>query len=169
MITAALALALAVPAPFQAADPLAPARDGQKQCHSPDTARKTCAALAGYTFAADGTILNQAEVMLNPAPLIVMRDETPVVVRDGAVCGSLGGLENAVFTIDGQPADPAVADVLRGQVIAAYAQLGTEGCTRYAPQGKEWLAEVVVDGQPRPDLNQVVIWVSPSEGYSVRP
>lgn len=169
MVTLALALALAVPAPLEAADPLAPARDGRLQCHSPDKARKTCAALAGYTFAADGAILNQAEVMLNPAPLIIMRDESPVVVRDGAVCGLLGGLEDAVFTIDGQPADPATADLIRGQVSAAFARLGTEGCTRYAPQGEGWLAEPVIDGQPRPDLNQTVIWVLPSDGYSVRP
>ena len=169
MITLALTLALAVPAPLQAADPLAPARDGQLQCHMPDKARKTCAALAGYTFAADGTILNQAEVMMNPSPLIVMRDESPVVVRDGAVCGPLGGFEDAVFTIEGQPADPATADMIRGQVSAAFRQLGTEGCTRYAPQGEGWLAEAVVDGRPRPDLNQTVIWVSPSDGYSVRP
>ena len=169
MIAFALTLALAAPAMPQTADPLAPAREGQLQCHSPDTARKTCAALAGYTFAADGTIRNQAEVMLNPTPLIVMRDEAPVVVRDGAVCGPMTGFEDAAFTIDGQPADPAMAEMIRGQVAAAFAQLGSEGCTTYSPQGDGFLAEAVIDGQPRPELNQPVIWVSPSDGYSVRP
>ncbi|MBA3048872.1 MAG: hypothetical protein KKG54_09850 [Alphaproteobacteria bacterium] len=169
MITPALLLALAVPAPLQDADPLVPARDGQLQCHSPDTARKTCTALAGYTFAADGTIANQAEVMLSSAPVIIMRDVAPVVVRDGAVCGPMTGFEDAVFTVDGQPAGPATAQMIRVQVTAAFAQLGTEGCTTYSPQGEGWLAEAVIDGQPRPDLNQLLIWVSPSEGYSVRP
>lgn len=169
MITLALTVALAAPAPMQAADPLAPAREGRLQCHEPDAARKACAALAGYTFAADGTILNQAEVMLNPSPLIVMRDEEPVVVRDGAVCGRMTGFEDTVFTVDGEPADPALAEALRGQVAAAFAELGTEGCTRYTPQGEGWLAEVSIDGAPRPEFNQRVIWVSPSDGYAVRP
>jgi len=169
MITLALLLAVAVPAPLQDADPLAPARDGQLQCHSPDTARKTCRALAGYTFAADGTIANQAEVMLSPAPVIIMRDVAPVVVRDGAVCGPMTGFEDAVFTVDGQPAGPATAEMIRVQVTAAFAQLGTEGCTRYSPQGDGRMAEVSIDGVARPDLNQPVIWVSPSDGYSVRP
>lgn len=107
--------------------------------------------------------------MLNPSPLIVMRDQIPVVVRDGAVCGPLTDLEGAVFTIDGQPADPQTAEMLRGQLSAAFAQLGTEVCTHYTPQGEGWLAEAVIDGRPRPDLNQPVIWVSPTDGYSVRP
>jgi hypothetical protein len=169
MITLALTLAFAAAGPLQPADPLGPAREGQLQCHSPDPARKTCSALAGYTFAADGAISNQAEVMLNPSPLIVMRDQSPVVVRDGAVCGPMTGLEDAVFTIEGQPADPQTAEMIRGQVSTAFAQLGTEACTRYAPQGEGWLAEAVIDGHPRPDLNQPVIWVSPTDGYSVRP
>ena len=169
MITLALTLALAASAPLQAADPLAPAREGRLQCHEPDAARKTCAALAGYTFAADGTILNQSEVMLNPSPLIVMRDEEPVEIRDGAVCGPLGGFEDAVFTVDGQPADPAMAGMIRTQVSAAFSALGTEGCTRYTPQGEGWLAEVSIDGAARPEFNQPVIWVSPSDGYTVRP
>ncbi len=169
MITAALFLALAAPVSLQAADPLAPAREGRLQCHQPDTARKTCASLAGYTFAPDGTILNQAEVMLNPAPLIVMRQEDAVVVRDGAVCGRFGAFEDAVFTVDGQLAPPAVADAIQGQIAAAFAQLGTEGCTRYSPQGDGWMAEVSIDSVARPDLNQPVIWVAPSDGYTVRP
>jgi hypothetical protein len=169
MIPLALLLALATPAPLQAADPLAPAREGRLQCHSPDMARKTCASLAGYTFSADGTILNQAEVLLTPSPVIVMRQEDAVVVRDGAVCGRFGGFEDAVFTLDGQPAPQVVADTIRAQLAAAFARLGTEGCTRYAPQGDGWRAEVSIDGVARPDLNQPVIWVSPADGYAVRP
>lgn len=167
MITLALALALVGPAPLQTEDPLAPARSGHLQCHAPDTRAKTCAAVARYSFSG-GTIRNQAEVLLNPYPLITMHDQSPVEVRDGAVCGPIGGLEDAVFTIDGQQADPEVAERIRTQVTAAYAQLGTEVCTRYTQTDEGWLGEVVVDGRPRPDLNQTVIWISPWEGYTVR-
>lgn len=170
MITLALTLALAFPAPLQAADPLAPAREGREQCHTPDRAKKTCAALAGYTFEADGTIRNQAEVMLNPAPLIVMRDAEVVELRDGAVCGPLAGFEDAVFFVDRRRADAAMAETLRARVSAAFAAVGAEACTRYSPKGgDEWLAEVSIDGVPRPEFNQTVIWVSPSDGYTVRP
>jgi len=152
-----------------AVDPLAPAREGRLQCHTPDIARKSCSALAGYTFGPDGVILNQAEVLLVPSALVIMRNEAPVVVREDAVCGPLAGLEKATFTIGGQPAAAATADSIRSQVAAAYAAIGAEGCTRYGPQGDTLLATVSVDGQPRPDLNQTVIWVSPDEGYAVKP
>lgn len=169
MITLALTLALAAAAPVQAADPLAPAREGRLQCHSPDTARKTCAAMAGYTFASDGTILNQSEVMVNPSPLIVMRDSEPVFIRDGAVCGRLGGFEDAVFLINGHPTEAATANLLRQQIVAAFAGFGTEVCTTYVTEGDALRAEVAVDGQRRTDLDQSLIWVSPADGYSVRP
>lgn len=149
--------------------PLEPARSGQLQCHSPNLARKTCAALAGYTFEADGRVLNQAEVMLSPAPLIVMRNILPVIVRDSAVCGDLAGLDRATFTADGQPVEPGMADLIRTQVTAAFAQVGKEACTTYTAQGDGWLATVTVDGVARPELNQTVVWVLPSDGYVVGP
>lgn len=150
-------------------DPLAPARQGQLQCHSPDVARKTCAALAGYTFEADGGILNQAEVLLNPSPAIVMHNEMRVFIREGAVCGDMSDLAKARFTIGGQVADENVTSLLRAQVTAAFSQLGGEGCTRYAPNGEGILAKVMIDGEERPDLNQPVMWVSPDAGWSVAP
>ena len=164
LVLLATLIGLSVPS-----DPLGPARAGLLQCHSPDTARKTCAALAGYTFEVDGRILNQAEVMLTPSPLIVMRNVSPVVVRDGAVCGELAGLDNAVFTSGGRPVAPAMASMIRAQVSAAFAQIGKEACTTYTPQGDGLLAQVAVDGVARPELNQPVIWVSPSDGYVVAP
>src|SRR5580698_4644363 len=69
-------------------DPLAPARVGELQCYTPDTVRKTCSALAGYTFG-NGGIDNQAEVLLSPKPIIVMKTVSPVWVRACSVCGPL--------------------------------------------------------------------------------
>lgn len=150
-------------------DPLAPARQGQLQCHSPDVARKTCAALAGYTFEADGRIHNQAEVLLSRSPAVVMHNETTVFIREGAVCGDMSDLAKASFTIGGQAPDENVTNLLRTQVTAAFSQLGREGCTRYAPNGEGIFAKVTIDGEERPDLNQPVMWVSPDAGWSVAP
>jgi len=152
-----------------AEDPLGPARAGQLQCHTPDIARKTCQALAGYTFAADGTILNQAEVVLNASPLIVMWNESTVNVRDGAICGQLADFDKTRFTVEGGTADPAMADQIKAQVVGAYAALGREGCTRYTGSGNALTAEVSIDGLARPEFNQPVIWVSRADGYAVRP
>lgn len=167
MILISFLFALAVP--DAVVDPLAPARAGQLQCHTPDIARKTCQALAGYTFAADGTILNQAEVVLNASPLIVMWNESAVDVRDGAICGRLAEFDKARFVIEGGSADPVVADQIKAQVAAAYAAIGREGCTRYTDSGDTLTAEVTIDGVARPEFNQPVIWVSPADGYTVRP
>src|SRR5262245_52564398 len=101
---AALILAAAQSLPG-AVGPLGPARSGQLQCFSPDTSRKVCGALAGYTWGPANTILVTADVLMEPASLlIVMRTSTPIEVRSGAVCGRVRArdIEAATFTIAGR-------------------------------------------------------------------
>lgn len=78
-----LALALqAAPEAAGPADPLAQARSGMLQCYAPDTVRRTCKSLASYVFGPNG-IENQAEVLVSPAGPLVMKNSTPVQVREG--------------------------------------------------------------------------------------
>src|SRR5690606_11075275 len=169
MIALALTLALAAPAPAQVADPLAPARAGRLQCHLPDAARRTCAGLAGYRFAADGTIVNWYEALADAETMMIVRDEQPAVVRDGAVCSRLSDFRHAVVTVGGEPAHPALDAVRRERLAARSAELGTESCGRCAPQGDDWRVEAAIDGRRRPELDQTMIWVSPQDGYVVGP
>lgn len=172
MLALILAVVAAQAAPAAAADPLAPARSGGLQCYGAgaDPARKTCQALAGYTFGADGVILNQAEVIISPSPLVTMKTVSPVTVKDGAVCGPLSGIDQAQITIEGQPADDAVTAQIRAQLSTAMApMLGKQVCTAYRRDGDSLVTDVTIDGVARPEMKSTVLWVSPTAGYVVRP
>ncbi len=169
MLVALLSLTLAGPAEI---DPLAPARQGMAQCYTPNKAARTCRALATYEFHADGTITNYAEVLLNPVPLIVMRAEAPVYIKDGAECGVASDDDIQEFLLDGAPVPPALRQQLRDAIMAERAEHVPEGeyCTVYKPNGDGTLTGVVtIDGQPYPDGEDTVLWVNPAEGWKVAP
>jgi hypothetical protein len=151
-------------------DPVGPGLRGQVQCYKPDVQRRTCASIGAYARDSEGVIQNTAVVLVSPKPLIVMRTTAPVTVKDGAICGQIASLEDAAFTIEGQPATEPQVRALRDALAPGYAALlRREVCTTYRPEGEGLQAEVRIDGQLRPDLDMPVRWVTPAEGYEVKP
>jgi hypothetical protein len=47
--------------------------------------------------------------------------------------------------------------------------LGKEVCTTYRRSGDWWIAEVTMDGVARPDMQDTLLWVPASAGYTVQP
>lgn len=169
MISLLLAAALQAAAPA-AADPLAPARIGDLQCYGPDPVRKTCRAMGGYSFGADGKILNKAEVVLQDSPLVTMTTVSPVTVRNGAICGPLSGVDKAQIAVRGRRLPEADAAPIRARLLESMApMLGQEVCTTYRRSGDWWIAEVTMAGVARQDLGDTLIWVPASAGYTVQP
>jgi len=169
---AAIILVAAAPPSTNSTDPLAPARSGQLQCYMPNVAKKTCHTLAQYIWAADGSIQNPAEVMIEENPLVVMKGSAPVVVRSGAVCSPIRAedIRQATFTIAGNPAPPQLADQIQTQLLMASAdRLGKEICTTYVPDKGEYAARITIDGVAHPELADRMIWVKPEDGFKVGP
>jgi hypothetical protein len=154
------------------ADPLAQAREGMLQCYAPDAARRTCKSLAGYVFGPNG-IQNQAEVLISPQGPMVMKNSTPVEVRDGAVCGPIRAqdIDGAEVLFAGRPISGPNADQVKTQLKSGIANLlGAEVCTSFvtAPQG--YTTRVTVNGQPAPQMSDApMIWVRPGDGWTVAP
>jgi len=179
MALAMLALAAAsVTAPAPAAqatalpEPIALGSSGRMQCFSPDRATKTCAALAGYTAGADGAIARTETVLLSRRATLTMVTVSPVTIRDGRLCATLHGhdIEMAGFALDGAPVDEAKQAALRKSVLASFQDIvDHEICTRFAPDGSAFDAQITMDGLPKPGLDQTVIWVSAADGYKVAP
>src|ERR1700742_3677529 len=71
-------------------------KSGKLQCYGPNIAKKTCAALSGYTFGS--TIMNQAEVLISNDPVGTMKTNSPVTLRGDAICGvpAKADIDNAI-------------------------------------------------------------------------
>lgn len=166
-----MAVASAAASPAMAADPLGPAREGKAQCYTPDVARKTCQSIGGYRFEpAGGVIINTAEAMLAPSPLVVIRTEAPVTIRDGQICGHLTGVEQADVFVAGAPASAAVGDQIRAGYLQALAPfLGKEVCSTPAPGGGNGPSTATLDGVAVPAMTQTVLWIDPADGWRVGP
>jgi hypothetical protein len=172
MMAFSFLLALVPVADASTPDPLAPAWAGQVQCFEPDVERHACVSIGVYAKDGGGEIQNTATVLLSAQPQVVMRTTAPVQVKGAAVCAVLAArdLETAEFTIDGQSAEPDNAEAIRRGVASSYRQvLGRELCTTFEPNGSDMKARVTLDGRRRPDLDLRVRWVSPGDGYAVKP
>ena len=152
--------------------PLAPAGKGMAQCYVPNVVAKTCASMATYHLNADGTFTNKAMVLISKSPPAILEMNTNVQVKNGAVCGKIreDNITSARLTVNGAevPAEqsgPVLARIASGMAPV----IGHEICTAYVQSGGQLVAKATMDGQPKPDQDQVMTWVSPSDGYSIAP
>ena len=154
-------------------DPLGPARSGQLQCFTPDTSRKMCHALAGYTFGPGGAIQVRGAILMAPTNLlIVMRTSTSVEVRSDAVCGRVRArdIEASTFTIAGQPVPQQMVQLASPQILSVLrSHLDQEVCATFVPNGATFTTQLTIDGVAHPQISETFIWVRPNEGYAVGP
>lgn len=173
MIGIAALLAFAA-APVQGTEmhPLSPAEKGLSQCYEPNTATKTCKSLASYKRNDDGTWHNTAVVLLDPKRAITLETTTPVIIRDGAVCGYIRKADvlRGHVRVAGQliPADQA-ADALTSIAEGMAPMMDREICTAYVETGDGLIAKGKISGMTITVPDQRVKWVLPSDGYSVAP
>ncbi len=150
--------------------PIAPSSLGKLQCYAPDVTRKTCQSLASYRPNPKGGIDNVAVVLVATRPPIAMQTVSHVDVREGQVCGVVRpeDFQSAEFTTEGQPIDPEQTAVLREKVLSAMkTYIGHEICTSFVPNGGSLLAKESIDGVADPSLDERVIWIAPTDGYTV--
>jgi len=154
------------------AGPLAPAAEGMVQCYEPDDLARTCRSIAGYRLITGGTYANDAAVLISPTKNVILEITSPVEVKNGAVCGTArakdvldGRLRAAGSLVPQDKAAPALAQL----VTALAAIIDKEVCTFYTPKDGVFIARASIDGIDRPELNQRVKWIKPSEGYKVSP
>jgi hypothetical protein len=151
--------------------PLAPARAGKVQCYNPDRARKTCAAIGSYAWNGHA-IINRAQVLLHtpPGQTIIMTMTGEVTVKDGVECGVMRAqdVEDATFTVNGDPMKGAGTNSLAAQVIRSMSQwMDRPVCATYSPDGDMVKATPTDSGGPEAAPVGRFLWVDPSDGYRV--
>lgn len=172
MAVLALLAALAADAAPTMPDPIAPAATGKAQCYSPDLTRKVCRSLSAYAPRPDGQIANTTTVVLENSPAVVITTVSTATVAKGRVCTVMkkDDLLAATFTINGDvPSDDQIAQ-LRGAILNSWAAIVDHAvCVSFIPDGSQFIAHTALDGLPRPNLDQRMIWVAPKDGWKVAP
>ncbi|HWW10975.1 MAG TPA: hypothetical protein VN018_00560 [Brevundimonas sp.] len=156
----------------QDAGPLEPGRSGKLQCYGPNVAARTCTAIGGYRFDADGTIWNIARNQINASPAVVLHATGKVYVKDGAECARS---ENRVeeitgIDVDGTPLQGDQLNATRQQIAANISAVLGDGefCSTYHPNPDGSMrATVTVDGVARPEFESTVLWIEPDAGWTV--
>jgi hypothetical protein len=148
-------------------DILRPARQGQVQCFQPNIDARTCKIMAAYSFEDDGRILSTTQALMDETGPAVLVVTSPVVVRNRSVCGNLENLPKASFVVAGQPATPGQESGYR--LMLSVAPRKGEVCARWVGDGNGYVAYGSLDGKPKKDFDQRMIWVEPGEGYRVAP
>lgn len=165
-------LALAAAGAAYAA-PLTPAAGGQIQCYVPDTTKKTCVSMAYYVARDDGAFDNRAVVLLNKEPAVTLETTTRVAIKDGAVCGAIRAEDIAAgkVTVGDHVMTPEEASPVLNSITQALAPvIGHEICTAFVPDASgKLVAQASMDGKRQAEQDQAVLWVSPSDGYTVAP
>ncbi len=171
MILMAMALA-ASKVPVALSNPLDPAIKGQMQCHQPDVKRRTCRSIATYRKGPSGSYSNKAIVLISSAGPVTLETVTPVTVEAGAVCGSIraedimrGKLRVADRLLSDDEARPVLLRVSQSMTQV----MGKRICTSYVTAQTGLIAKASIDGVYRPESDQTVKWVRPTDGYVVAP
>ena len=154
------------------ADPLAPAREGKVQCYKPDVGKKTCMAISAFLPQADGSWVNKATALLDPAQGITMTTNSVVQATPTGVCGTVtrddilkGSLTMGGGELPAEQGKPILEMV--ATAIEGMGMIGKPSCSAFAPDGDALKSTVTIDGVAKPEFSQRVIWVSPDEGYKV--
>jgi hypothetical protein len=145
---------------------------GKLQCYGPNTPRRTCAALAGYTFG-NGKIMNQADILISKDPVGTMRTDSPVTFQGDVICGitSKNDIDLSVIRSEGYVLNEAQAAGVKAQIWGTMAsRAGKELCTTYIPTGGDaFTTRYTLDGKPDDTPPTTVILVDPKDGYRVAP
>jgi hypothetical protein len=165
-----VAAAVGAPSATSLTNPLGMAEKGKLQCYRPDVEKKTCQSIASYQRTGAGSYDNKALIPLSPNA--TLETHTLVLIKAGAVCGFVRGQDVLAGTlrIDGSVVEPEKAKPILERVAQAMAPMADkEICTTYEPSGTDFTAKISIGGTYRPDQDETVKWISPAEGYSVKP
>ena len=171
MITAVL-LILAAPMIQADVDILARSKSGKVLCSNPDAATKSCSSMTSFDISADGSVSETTEVLLTTDQPLTLTMSIAAQVTAGSNCGTmtLEDLRRGQVRMGGQaiPTDRNTLVLerleqsmaqLAGKTICEAIRLESTGLVKY---GQVEGIDIKLPGKP-------VMWVSPIDGYKVKP
>jgi hypothetical protein len=169
LVPTLLAAAAVQPA---SANPLAPALAGQLQCNHPNEQAKTCRSIASYKSLGGGRYSSTDTLPLSPDGRATLEVTSELTVKDSSVCGQIRreDLDKGQIKVADRALTPAEAQPIKDQVAQAMTPFfGKQACVTFVASDKGLVEKTSLDGTPRPDLDQPVKWVTPTDGYTLAP
>lgn len=170
LLSVFVAAAFGASSAASSANPLVLAEKGEIQCYRPEVQKKTCQSIASYRRTGPGTYDNTALIPVGADA--TLETHTPVVIKEGAVCGFIRGQDaiEGTLRVKGQVLDPEKAKPILERIAQAMAPMADkEICTTYEPSGADYMAKISIGGSYQSGQDEAVKWISPSDGYTVTP
>jgi len=169
LVPTLLAAAAAQPA---GTNPLAPALAGQILCNHPNEQTKTCQSIVSYKSLGGDRYSSTDTILLSPQGPATLEVTSELTVKGGSACGLIRreDLDKGQIKVGDHVLTPAEAQPIKDQVAQAMAPFfDKQGCVTYVASDKGLTEKASLDGTPRPDLDQPVKWVAPTDGYKLVP
>jgi hypothetical protein len=103
---------------------------------------------------------------------VTLETHTTVEIRGNAVCGFVRPQDTMAGTlrVNGQIVGAEKAKPILERIAQTLAPMADkEICTNYELLGDDFTAKVSIGGTYRPDQDEAVKWIRPTEGYTVTP
>jgi hypothetical protein len=158
--------------PAAPSDPLTLALEGRLACVVPNATKKTCGALFRYIWRRDGTVEQRVEELVDEDPGLSFTRRSVGRIRARSVCQVVVSedIEDVEFFVDGAVASEGASARGRERMFYVWTDLiGREVCTSFVANGSSLRMVVTADGREVPQFSRPMIWVDPTEGYSVKP
>lgn len=169
LVPTLLAAAAAQP---MSTNPIAPALAGQLECHFPNDQAKTCRSLGRYKSLGGDRYASTSLILLSPQGPVTLEITSEATVKKDAVCGMIlrADLEKGQLKVADHVLTAAEAAPIIEQIAQAMAPMfDKEVCSTFTPSDNGLTIKPTLAGTPRPDLDQPVKWVAPTDGYKVAP
>lgn len=153
-------------------DILAQSKSGKMLCSNPDAATKSCSSISSFKVSADGSVTETTEILLTPEPPITFTMSIATEVTRGSNCGvmTLDDLRRGQVRANGEALPPdrnafvlerleKSMGSLAGKKVCDALQLENDNLVKY---GQVEGVDIKLPAKP-------VMWVSPSDGYTVAP
>ena len=170
----ALLLGLAAALPAHATEsPWDPARLGKIECFGSNLAAKTCETMTVYHWLDDGTIKADARSLYDPAaPGVVVLSRWNARIKGNSNCTVMlkSDVEGNTFEHDGEPVSDADAAKYRTKMMYESSErFGQTYCRRIGKYGREYTAQITIDGREMPSDANWLAWIDKTDGFTLSP
>lgn len=153
-------------------DILAQSKSGKLLCSNPDAATKSCSSISSFKVSADGSVIETTEVLLTPEPTITLTMSIKTEVAGGSNCGvmTLDDLRRGQVRTNGEALSPdRNARVLERLETSMGSLAGKKVCDALRLENDSLVKYGQVEGVDIKLPGKPVMWVSPTDGYTVAP